>query len=592
MDQGVRYVVTIDGRTQAISVLRDMESAAVRTESSIMSLNAALKGMAGAFGVGFGLNALVSFGKDAVQGAADYETAVKRIKFASNSLAEGAENIAFIGKEVDKFRIPLQQATDDYGKFLAQVAGSGMATSQVQKLHDELLMIGKIKGLDMGQLSAGVMNLGKMLEAGAMDARHLRPLEQQLSGIGKFIADEMGTTVHELAKLRNKGKLTDIDPVVLLRAIEKQAKSLAQFLPESLTTINSEMADVGNAWLRFKNDLVFENRADLQSLFTTLKDSISWMSSHKSEIIATGKAILLFAEAWLKVKTVMAAINLVSATRQGLLAGLAGETVIHTRAVTAQALAYNELAIAMQRLNYVAATQAGMPTLAAMSAARAAELEAGALTAGAAAGAGVKTVAAGGGLLASAGKMVIPVAIAYFTADAIGQMFPFTDARGESGNFIDKYPWQLVDDMMEKRRLRTWARDQGYSSTQIDFFDENGYFDKLGRINTGYGTVSKEDQVMNLAAMGLKDPMSKPYNPYFDQTKFSKADKGGTRITPPNDRIAGQRPVTYNINIKEINGIKENKVSEGAKLNTDDVANKLRDIIISIVNDSQLRADH
>jgi tape measure domain-containing protein len=150
------------------------------------------------------------------------------------------------------------------------LAGSGIASDTVRQLHDNILMIAKIKGLDPGQLSAGVMNLGKMLEAGTMDARHLRPLEMQLSGIGKFIADEMGTTIHGLAVMRNKGLLSAADPMVLLKAVEKQAASLAQFLPESTQTLASGMAEVSNAWLDFKNNLVLEHKEDIVQVMHAL----------------------------------------------------------------------------------------------------------------------------------------------------------------------------------------------------------------------------------------------------------------------------------------------------------------------------------
>ena len=111
------------------------------------------------------------------------------------------------------------------------------------------------------------MNLGKMLEAGGMDARHLRPLEMQLSGIGQYIARLMGTTVHGLAEMRNKGLLSAADPKILLEAVKQQAADLEKFLPESLTTLQSGLNEVSNAWLEFKNNLVLENKAEIIGLF-------------------------------------------------------------------------------------------------------------------------------------------------------------------------------------------------------------------------------------------------------------------------------------------------------------------------------------
>ena len=61
-------------------------------------------------------------------------------------------------------------------------------------------------------------------------------------------------------------------------------------------------------------------------------------------------------------------------------------------------------------------------------------------------------------------------------------------------------------------------------------------------------------------------------------------------IVPPTDKITGQRVVTYSINIKEINGIKQNTVEAGANFNPDDVAEKMAEVIEAILNDSQIKA--
>jgi tape measure domain-containing protein len=585
MDQGVRYVVSIDGGTRVITSLRDMEGAAARTDASIVSLNNALRGIAGAFGVGFGLHALVDFGKDAIQGAADYETAVKRIKFASADLRQGVNNAMFIRGEVDKFKIPLQSATDSYGKFLGMLAGSDIASGRVRKLHDHLLLIGKVKGLGDGQLDAAVMNLGKMLESGSLDAKHFRPLEQQLSGIGAFVAKELGITVHQLALLRNEGKLTQVDPQVLLNAIDKQAASLEKFLPEATNTIQSQLNEIDTAWVEFKNNLVYDNMPALKELFGTLKEGIAWLQDHREGIVTFGKAVLTLGEAWLKYKIAMGAISLVSNTYQAFMTGMAAETEVVTTAVASQTVAYNSLAAAIERLNYVQATQAGMPTLAAMSAAKAAQLEAGAVAGagGAAVGAGgAAAMGAGGTLLSS---VAMPVIITAIVGQALDQMFGTDNlANGDPVGFF--HPINEIKKGFEDRATINRAKALGYSDEDIDLLLAHG-----GSLGSGLITG---DQSANIDALMRNKDYSEdnPYFDYFGNNGKSGKGKGVDKIVRPNDHVTGQRVVTYNIQIKEINGIKQNTVENGGNMQTDAVAAALRDVIISVVNDSQLTADH
>jgi hypothetical protein len=62
----------------------------------------------------------------------------------------------------------------------------------------------------------------------------------------------------------------------------------------------------------------------------------------------------------------------------------------------------------------------------------------------------------------------------------------------------------------------------------------------------------------------------------------------GHKIVAPTDTVTGQRVVTYNISIKEINGIKQNTVQEGGSMNEEQTAEKLREIIINTLKDSQI----
>lgn len=583
-DQGVRYVVSLQD-LNVTSGLKSMESSAMRTEASIASLNSTLGTMAGAFGVGIGLHQLVSFGRDAVQGAADYETAVKRIKFASDNLIEGEKNIAFIRSEVDKFKIPLQETTDAYGKFLAMVTGSGMAGDQVRKLHDELLLIGKVKGLGDGQLDAAVMNLGKMLESGSLDARHFRPLEQQLSGIGAFVAKELGISVHELAILRNQGKMTTIDPKVLLRAIEKQAESLAHFLPESTTTIQSGINEVNTAWLEFKNNLVFDNREELIALFDTLREGIGYLREHKDEISTLGHLVADAAKIWLVYKGAMVLANGIQAI---MLIGTGAQSAAFVTQASAVAGLNTQIALLNANLEIMIGLQAqGAASAIAMTEAQAinqltySSLAAKNLPINMMGAAGAAT--AGAATLGSAiSGAVIPVAIAYFGGQALAQLIPNNPITGEGWNL-----GKIANAGKLSEDGKASQAELGMSILGMFGFDP--ITDALNKLQE-----QNRKPVMDLDALLKQDWFAEKKNPFFPGLPTGK-DKDKTKATnkilPPKDSVTGQRVITYNIRIHEVNGQKiATQTVEGTKADTQSVAASMRDIITSILNDSQIRA--
>lgn len=560
----VRYVVYIGGVQQAQAGLNQMEQSANRAERGITNLNGALRTMSGALGVGFGAHALVSFAKDAVQSAADYEGAMKRIVFASSSMEEGQKNLAFIRAEVDKFRIPLQEATDDYGKFLAMLAGSDIAGDQVRELHDQILTIAKIKGLDAGQLSAGVMNLGKMLEAGGMDARHLRPLEMQLSGIGQYIANLMGTTVHGLAEMRNKGLLSAADPKILLEAVKRQAADLEKFLPESLTTLQSGLNDVSNAWLEFKNNLILENKAEIIDLFKGMQDGVKYLSEHKEDIRSIAHFVVTAAKAWVGYHAAMLLVNTANSTYRAFTQGYAGQSAAIVSAAETQAVAFNSLAMAMERVAFATEAMAGASLtgirglgtlgipLAGAGAATAASAEAGAL-------AGVSVVS--GALL---------------VALAAGSIVAITEAmRGEAASNTG----------------RVLSPGTGFYDAQ--FLGRN-YTDTLGYNITPAGDTTYNTRMrygVYSSAMGGNqwDKLSPGMQAKVIQSATKKPESDNSfKIKPPTDKVTGQRVVTYNISIKEINGIKENTVNEGGKMNEEDFAERMKQVILSTLRDSHI----
>lgn len=595
----VRYVVYIDGGAQSTAVLQALENKALQTDKAMAGLN----GTAGSLGstiknlaFGAGLHSAFGAAKDWIQDAADLETAMKRIQFSSDNLEEGAKNIAFISSEVDKFRIPLQMAMDDYGKFLAMLSGSGLAGDEVRKLHDEILTIAKIKGLDPGQLSAGVMNLGKMIEAGSMDAKHLRPLEMQLSGIGKFLADEMGTTIHGLAVMRNDGLLTRADPAALTRAVEKQARSVEGHLGEAVRTMQSELDDLGNAWLRFKTSLVLDNKEQIHELFATLKDGIKYLSDHRDDIMRFADVVVTLGKAFLVFRARQIALSAYSA----FMLGFTGRSAAVVTAAEAQAIAFNTLAASIERLNYIQAKQAGMGTLAAMSAANAAALEGAAggaavsatAAAGAAgvAGAGAGAAAAGSGsaILAALGSLVMPVFLVG-AAGSIGESLGIFDDTPFEGSFnLDAWKRLLRGELpFEDGRAPYFVRERDKWREMHRVSADTDQKDAILSFLRSEGALSKDTDMGWAKSMGWVGQTAPALLKKLTSQGKPTSSSAPGHIAPPNDRILGQRVINYNIRIGEINGIKDNHPVE--QMDVKRLGNAVRDEIMTILHDSQIR---
>lgn len=338
--KSVTYDVYINGNV--VPTLMQYESAANRVDSAFSSLQKTAHAIGTALFIGRG----IEFGKEWLQGAADYEVANVRIKNVSSSIAEGVKNQLFISNEADKFKIDLQKATDGYGEFLTMIRGSGLVGSEIRKLHDEVLTIGKVTGIQDGQMDAAVRNLGKLLEQGTLEGRHLRPLTYQLSGLAPYITEAMGLkTQQEFERLLSSGKLTKaaIKSDVLLEAIENYSRDLGSRLPESLNTLQSALNETGNEWLRFKNQV--GGGEEFRGILESVRETSHWLRENGEQVISWTKLVVELGIAWQGYKLVMGGV----ASLQTYIFGLQASQVAFNRTSFVESIVQENVRLSARR---------------------------------------------------------------------------------------------------------------------------------------------------------------------------------------------------------------------------------------------------
>lgn len=354
-NRAVTYTLNLNNNV--ISSLEQTEAYAQKLDATMSGLQSTMIGLGELYVAKMGYD----WAKEWVQGAADYEQATLRIKFGSLNLREGLINQSFIAGEADKFKIPIQDATEAYGAFLAQVRSSGLAGSEVRKLHDEILLIGKVLHLPDNMMNQAVGNLGKMLESSRIDARHIWPFVRELSGIEPYIAKEMGITPQKFAEFASHGGFAkqNVDPKIILNAIEEYSKQFAGNLNEATSSMQSGINDVSNDWLKFKNSIVDKLKPELTDFFAEIKKGIGWLRDHEDSLIRWGHYILDTAEFLIKLKIAYSTVSLIQGTFASAISGYTSKTTMQTAAYEEQTVAVNQLAIAMERVAYASEVMAG-----------------------------------------------------------------------------------------------------------------------------------------------------------------------------------------------------------------------------------------
>jgi tape measure domain-containing protein len=309
MASGRQVEYSLKLNSNAASVLTADAAAANKFDSSMWQVQKTLA----SFGLGLGAHFLIDAAKDWTQAAADYEQAMLRIKNASKTEEIGLFNEGFLNKQVDNFKLRLQETADAYGSFLFKIKNAGLSNDVQNKLFENLNIVGKVSGIAQEQMDATVRNIGILLGEGVLEARHLRQLSYVHPQLVPFLAEALGlksgqvdafdsilhgettdeTMMQKLSLLISSGKLTKLalPSSVIIDAVQRYADSIAGKLPETLNTVNSHLNDLSNTWLRFKNAMVLDQKPELLELFKYLEDGIRWLSEHEEGIIKTGKAI-------------------------------------------------------------------------------------------------------------------------------------------------------------------------------------------------------------------------------------------------------------------------------------------------------------
>jgi hypothetical protein len=313
----VTYTLKLNSNVSGI--LNQADKDALHLDSTMWQVQ---KTMA-AFGVGLGANYLIDAAKNWTQGAADYEMAMLRIKNASDNAITGIRNGFFINKEVDDFKIKLEETIQAYGGFLFKIKNAHLSTGQKNTLFDDILTVSKASGIPLSEMESTIRNTSVMLGEGVLEARHLRGLSYTHPQLVPFIAQELGlkdndmslfnslmhaksadendiTKEQQLSRLISSGKLTKaaIPAETIVEAYHKYAESVKKLIPETLETVESEINTLGNTWDRFKNKMILDEKGELVTFFHELTGGVHWLVEHQEQLMSIGSSIVKIALAY------------------------------------------------------------------------------------------------------------------------------------------------------------------------------------------------------------------------------------------------------------------------------------------------------
>jgi len=253
----------------AVSPLRRVAKETAKTEKQVSLLQKAIKAQSRAVDIaktkliGFGNTAKKAFAT-AQKAAEKFQSKLGGLKGAIVSLGAAALTKRMIGQAASfaQTQVRLKALSSEYGEFskiqqlvknnaktfnqsqaesasnfadaYARLRPLGTSLEQIQTVYKGFNATALASGTSAAAASGAFLQLSQALGSGRLQGDEFRSIAEQVPGILRLVADEMGVTVGELKKLGSDGKITsDILINSLAKGFEENKDKIQALLAES-----------------------------------------------------------------------------------------------------------------------------------------------------------------------------------------------------------------------------------------------------------------------------------------------------------------------------------------------------------------------
>jgi tape measure domain-containing protein len=239
--------VNVDS-SNAVSKLKQVQQGAQATQRATADLTTALTKQSGAFsklqagaaGAVRSLSglrgALASIGAGAlvagmVRGAAAAEQLQLRLKLLSREYGETERVQQFVAQSAKTFGQSQVEAAAGVADVYARLRPLGTSLAQIETVYKGFNAVALASGASAQAASGAFLQLSQALGSGRLQGDEFRSIAEQVPGILKLVANEMGVTVGQLKQLGSEGKITsDILINALAKGFEENKDKISELL--------------------------------------------------------------------------------------------------------------------------------------------------------------------------------------------------------------------------------------------------------------------------------------------------------------------------------------------------------------------------
>ena len=298
-------------------------------------LQAKLGGLKGAI-VSLGVVALT---KRVIGQAASFAQTQVRLKALSAEYGEFGQIQKLVKQNAETFNQSQAESASNFADVFARLRPLGTSLEDIQTVYKGFNATALASGTSAAAASGAFLQLSQALGSGRLQGDEFRSVAEQVPGILKLVADEMGVTVGQLKQLGSDGKITsDILINSLAKGFEENKDKIQQLLAESPA---QKFKEFSNATSELSNAVGTELLPVVTPAVQELTKLLKVVGDLPGPIKTTGAAILGLVAAFVALSPLIAGVKIALAgiTGAGLLA--AGPWLALAAGVTAVVVALN-----------------------------------------------------------------------------------------------------------------------------------------------------------------------------------------------------------------------------------------------------------
>ena len=219
-----RFLTTAERAAAGIKLQGD---AAQQAAGKLGRFRGAVGGLRGAL-VSIGAGALVA---GMVRGAAAAEQLQLRLKLLSREYGETERVQQFVAQSAKTFGQSQVEAAAGVADVYARLRPLGTSLSEIETVYKGFNAVALASGTSAEAASGAFLQLSQALGSGRLQGDEFRSIAEQVPGILKLVANEMGVTVGQLKQLGSEGKITsDVLINALAKGFEENKGKISELL--------------------------------------------------------------------------------------------------------------------------------------------------------------------------------------------------------------------------------------------------------------------------------------------------------------------------------------------------------------------------